>query len=107
LLDNAAKFTQNGLVKLEIFRQGHKAGERIVFRVHDTGIGFEPERAVDIFNPFVKLDVPTVHKYTSTGMGLFFSQHLCQRMGGDIGVESTPGKGAVFSFWLPAKPKLS
>jgi signal transduction histidine kinase len=103
LLDNAAKFTQNGLVRLEISRQKAPSGERVVFHVIDSGIGIEAEQIKNLFKPFVQLDASATRKYGGTGLGLALSQRLCQLMGGEISVASQPGKGTVFSFWLPVQ----
>ena len=106
LLDNAARFTQNGRVCLEVVRQTVRGSDRLVFSVSDSGIGIEPEHIPDIFKPFVRLDVSTSNMYNGTGFGLALSQRLCRLMGGEITAESTPGEGSLFCFWLPAKQPL-
>jgi signal transduction histidine kinase len=104
LLDNAAKFTENGLVRLETQRQTPPNGpERIVFRVIDTGIGIQEQRMQDLFKPFVQLDESISRRYNGAGLGLALSQRLCELMGGEITVESQFGKGSVFTFWLPVE----
>lgn len=103
LLDNAARFTQNGRVCLEVVRLTIRGSDRLVFNVSDSGIGIEPEHITDIFKPFVRLDVSHSNMYNGTGFGLALSQRLCRLMGGEITAESTSGEGSLFCFWLPAK----
>ena len=109
LLDNAARFTQNGLVELKVARQAVRGSERLVFCVQDSGIGIPSERIQDIFKPFVQLSNSAERKNGgadnegSAGLGLAVTQRLCQLLGGEISAESTPGKGSLFCFWLPAK----
>ena len=103
LLSNAAKFTSKGEVTLAV---EHRPGEggRVVFRVSDTGIGMTPEQLGRIFQSFVQADESTTRQYGGTGLGLAISRRLARMMGGDIQVESEPGKGSRFSLELPAAP---
>ena len=103
LLSNAGKFTSKGEVTLEVERRPAAGGDRIVFRVSDTGIGMSPEQVGRIFQPFVQADDSTTRKYGGTGLGLTISRKLAQMMGGDIQVESEAGKGTRFTFDLPAQ----
>ncbi len=104
LLSNAGKFTSKGQVTLEVERRSAEGGDRLVFRVSDTGIGMTPEQLGRIFQPFVQADDSTTRKYGGTGLGLTISRKLAQMMGGDIQVESEPGKGTRFIFDLPCQP---
>ncbi len=76
-------------------------GERIVFRVHDTGIGMAPEQVNRLFQPFTQADASTTRKYGGTGLGLAITRNLCRMMGGDIEVQSELGQGTTFICWLP------
>lgn len=102
LLNNAAKFTNQGTVTLEIERT---AGEQFRFRVCDTGIGLTGMQMARLFQPFTQADPSTTRKYGGTGLGLVISRHFCRMMGGDITAESEgiPGKGCVFTVTLPAQ----
>ena len=74
----------------------------ITFRVSDTGIGMTPEQMGRLFQAFEQADASTTKKFGGTGLGLAISRKFCQLMGGDITVESEPGKGTTFTVTLPA-----
>ncbi len=73
------------------------------FRVSDTGIGMTPEQASRLFQAFAQADSSISGKFGGTGLGLVISQRFCQMMGGDIRLESTPGKGTTFFVALPVE----
>jgi predicted ATPase/signal transduction histidine kinase/DNA-binding response OmpR family regulator len=102
LLSNASKFTENGSIELEVWREGqeHSTG-RMFFRVRDTGIGISPEQVNRLFQAFTQADSSTARKYGGTGLGLAITKRFCQLMGGDITVESEPGSGSIFTITLP------
>ena len=102
LVNNACKFTQNGRISVAVRRHSSGAAEWIEVRVSDTGIGIHPEHLGKLFQPFSQVDDSATRKYDGTGLGLAISKRFCQMMGGDIGVESIPGRGSCFSLRVPA-----
>jgi len=104
LLSNAAKFTNEGSITVSCHRDAANGLARITFLVADTGIGMSAEQLSRIFQPFSQADPQTSKKYGGTGLGLAISRRLCEMMGGEISVESEPGKGTTFRVDLPAQP---
>jgi CheY-like chemotaxis protein len=102
LASNAAKFTEKGTITMTADRGSRDGREWIVMSVVDTGIGLTPEQIGRLFKDFVQADASTTRKYGGTGLGLAISRRFCNMMGGDITVESTPGKGSTFTIRLPA-----
>jgi two-component system sensor histidine kinase/response regulator len=99
LVGNAIKFTSSGEVSLGIAVQEKTADTiRLQFSVQDTGIGLSQEEQSKLFQPFTQCDGSTTRKFGGTGLGLSISKRLVELMGGDIHVESEPGKGSTFSF---------
>jgi len=97
LLVNAVKFTEHGSVELRIAPDDG----RIHFSVRDSGIGMDAQALARLFKPFSQADDSVTPKYGGTGLGLTISKELIEAMGGSIDVESAPGVGTVFWFWLP------
>ncbi|MBB6733108.1 MHYT domain-containing protein [Cohnella zeiphila] len=104
LLSNAAKFTKNGNIELDIAPEDREGRAGYRFRVTDTGIGMSGEQMERIFQPFTQADSSTTRKYGGTGLGLAISRSFCLGMGGDIEVRSEPGRGSAFTCWLPSRP---
>ena len=101
LLGNAIKFTQQGEVKLNVTLQHLSATEaRLLFSVHDTGIGISAAQQDKLFKPFSQVDDGFSRSYEGTGLGLVISQELIQLMGGHISLVSNPEVGSCFSFEL-------
>jgi signal transduction histidine kinase len=99
LMSNANKFTERGTIAVEA-RYGQNP-EWISISVVDTGIGMTAEQISKLFKEFSQADASTTRKYGGTGLGLVISKRFCQMMGGDITVESEPGRGSTFTIGLP------
>jgi PAS domain S-box-containing protein len=97
LVGNAVKFTERGRVELWAGREG----PHLIFRVEDTGIGLSTEQRERLFAPFEQGDTSTTRKFGGTGLGLAITRRLVDLMGGQILIESSPGKGSVFEVQLP------
>jgi two-component system, sensor histidine kinase and response regulator len=99
LVANAIKFTECGEIMVHVERRSH-AGDDIVlaFSVRDTGIGISADKQRIIFEAFTQADASTTRRFGGTGLGLAISSHLVSMMGGEISVESEPGKGSIFRF---------
>jgi signal transduction histidine kinase len=101
LMSNANKFTERGIISIDA-RQGQEDGrDCVIIEVADTGIGMTPEQMDKLFQEFSQADASTTRKYGGTGLGLAISKRFCQMMGGDITVESEPGRGSTFTIRLP------
>jgi HAMP domain-containing protein/signal transduction histidine kinase/CheY-like chemotaxis protein len=113
LLSNAFKFTQQGSIALTIrkvekdrkfaSRTLDTADQVVAFQVSDTGIGIPKEKQQLIFEAFQQADGTTSRKFGGTGLGLSISREIARLLGGEIRVESTPGKGSTFTLFLPAR----
>jgi signal transduction histidine kinase/CheY-like chemotaxis protein/HAMP domain-containing protein len=102
LVSNATKFTERGTVTIRVKRVTEDGREWVTMAVTDTGIGLTREQMERLFQEFVQADASTTRKYGGTGLGLAISRRFCQMMGGDIAVESQPGRGSTFTIRLPA-----
>ncbi|MBE0591373.1 MAG: response regulator, partial [Gemmatimonadales bacterium] len=102
LAANAVKFTEKGRIAFLVARESEEGREWIVIQVTDTGIGMTPEQVARLFQEFVQADASTTRRYGGTGLGLAISRRFCRMMGGDITVQSVPGRGSTFTIRLPA-----
>ncbi len=122
LLSNANKFTSQGNITLEALRESSLAdlqllsqlgenslpdekvaGDWIILKVSDTGIGIAPEQQAKLFQIFMQADASTTRKYGGTGLGLAITHQYVQMMHGTIHVDSVFGEGCTFTVYLPAQ----
>ena len=103
LVTNAVKFTQEGKVEVIVRLEPTRASDRdqAHFEIIDTGIGIPQEKLDRLFQPFSQVDSSTTRKYGGTGLGLVICRRLIEKMGGDISVSSSEGKGSTFFFDFP------
>lgn len=115
LLSNALKFTERGRVELYVHRVDRprvpfshevlrRASHVVAFSVVDTGIGIPLEQQARIFEPFLQAEDSTSRKYGGTGLGLSISRSLAGLLGGELHVDSEPGRGSTFTLYLPERP---
>jgi len=96
LLSNAVKFTRNGDVLLRVRSQENG----VAFDIHDTGIGIAPEDQAKLFEAFVQVDSSETRAFEGTGLGLAITRRLARALGGDVTVQSEPGRGSVFTLTI-------
>jgi signal transduction histidine kinase len=106
LMSNAAKFTKDGQVKLCATREHDGAGEWLVFKVIDTGIGISADAQTRLFQPFVQADATTTRAYGGTGLGLAITRRLARLLGGDVTLKSAPGQGSAFTLRIPTQSAM-
>jgi CheY-like chemotaxis protein/signal transduction histidine kinase/DNA-binding LacI/PurR family transcriptional regulator len=110
LLSNAFKFTEHGSVTLSVFRPAMDANlsasgltpqTAVAISASDTGIGMTPEQQKVVFEAFQQADGSTSRQYGGTGLGLTITREMTHRLGGQVALSSEPGKGSVFTIYLP------
>ena len=102
LLSNAAKFTENGCIYIEVTRHT----EEICFHIRDEGIGMTLEQQNKLFQPFTQVDASTTRRFGGTGLGLAITKEFAEMMGGSIRVVSEFGQGSTFIVHLPTQVRL-
>ena len=103
LVGNALKFTEEGFLLIKVVRSTGELGDCIVFHVVDSGPGVSPEMIERLFKPFSQIDSTITRRFGGTGLGLSICKRLVETMGGEIGVNTSPGKGSDFFFSLPLR----
>lgn len=110
LLSNAFKFTESGQITVHVSVR-HSAGEigpcELMFEVADTGIGLDNQQQNDLFKAFNQLDRRSTRRFGGSGLGLTISRKLCDMLGGEIGVNSSPARGATFWFSIKTSAESS
>ena len=101
LLGNAVKFTDKGFIALEAFRQELGGKQRLVVRIHDTGVGIPADRQKAIFAEFVQADPTVARSFGGTGLGLSISRRLAELLDGTLTLESQTGRGTKVELNLP------
>jgi signal transduction histidine kinase/ActR/RegA family two-component response regulator len=104
LISNAVKFTDRGGIVVGIRELENDGSQAMLeFSVSDTGIGIPSASLSKLFQPFSQVDASNTRKHGGTGLGLSIVGALAKLMGGDVGVESTPGQGARFWFTIRSR----
>ena len=106
LTANAIKFTEAGWVRVlaKMSTTPDDPSPRMAFEITDSGIGIAPEQVERLFLPFAQADTSTTRKFGGTGLGLSISRRLAHELGGDITVDSAPGRGSQFTLTVETGP---
>jgi signal transduction histidine kinase len=101
LMSNANKFTDHGTITIDARQRQEGSRGSVTISVADTGIGMTAEQMGKLFQEFSQASSTISSKYGGTGLGLVISRRFCQMMGGDITIESEPGRGSTFTIRVP------
>jgi signal transduction histidine kinase/ActR/RegA family two-component response regulator len=104
LIGNALKFTEHGSVDVRLHFRPAGDESQLIIEVEDTGIGIAPEALPYLFERFTQVDASAVRRRGGSGLGLSIAREVVQRMGGEIRVQSTPGKGSCFTATVRCAP---
>ena len=105
LLTNAVKYTNEGVIRLDVTKTVREYGINLIVRVSDSGIGISKKNLEKLFTSFQQVDTKKNRSVEGTGLGLVISKRLITKMGGFISVESEYGVGTQFKFVIPLKVK--
>ena len=108
ILSNAVKYTpEGGSILVEVRQESsmRRGYENYIFRCEDTGVGMSEEFLKNLFLPFERAQDSTSSRIVGTGLGMAITKNIVEMMSGDILVESTPGKGSVFTVTMPMQPE--
>lgn len=100
LVENAIKFTENGLIRITI--EYHPQKDLLSYHILDTGVGISDELLHHIFQPFGQVDSSSSRKYGGTGLGLTITKRIVELLGGDVSLKSEYGKGSEFTLSIAA-----
>ncbi|GAT31960.1 signal transduction histidine kinase [Terrimicrobium sacchariphilum] len=103
LVGNAVKFTKEGFILIKVSMTSSEAGDKVTFHVVDSGPGVPTEMIDRLFKPFSQVDPSFTRRFGGTGLGLSICKRLVETMGGEISVQTAPGKGSDFFFSLPIR----
>jgi DNA-binding response OmpR family regulator len=103
MVHNAVKFTENGVVRIEVERRFQAGKDRTTFKIEDSGIGMTAEQKQKLFQEFVQADAQISRKYGGTGLGLAIVHRTVHLMGGSVYVDSEIGSGTTFVVVLPTE----
>jgi CheY-like chemotaxis protein/nitrogen-specific signal transduction histidine kinase len=107
LLSNAIKFTEHGSIRMHVGAEETSASAwKVVVKVTDTGIGMNEATKNKLFSIFTQADATISRRFGGTGLGLAITRQLARLMGGDVTVESEPGKGSTFTLVFAAEVAL-
>ena len=101
-MNNAAKFTEDGRIEVNVRRDVAGGNEMIVLEVRDSGIGITAEQAKTVFDAFMQVESSATSGKVGTGLGLTITREYCHLLGGELEVSSAPGDGSVFTATLQA-----
>ncbi len=105
LLGNAAKFTRNGHIYLDVAREPSDEADLVVFTISDTGIGMTKEQMGRLFESFYQADSSISRRYGGTGLGLSITRQFCEMLGGWLSVQSEASQGTIFTMKIPLRSK--
>jgi len=103
LIGNALKFTDKGKVELLAGIEPRDGQSWLCCEVRDTGMGIDPKKLSELFNPFTQVDPSTTRKFGGTGLGLAIVKQLCHLLGGSVSASSALGKGCCFRVEIPVE----
>jgi CheY-like chemotaxis protein/nitrogen-specific signal transduction histidine kinase len=98
LIDNAVKFTERGRVALSVAAAAVRRRHRLTFTITDSGIGLSKKEIARLFRPFRQANASIARRYGGSGLGLAFVRRLATAMGGNLKIDSRPGRGSTFRF---------